>query len=215
MSTFSDFDDFLRLQELKKQTSETIFRLNIKKNHEELQPFLKQILTSFDNFNSTIIQPRKPHFIILKKHEFIDPIDEKAFFIYRINALPKNLFANLFNPYTSTGAEYILPNAITPNDWYLKVALQFDILLKQIDSSTHTLTPSLSCRIWGRLPSRTIAPSYLEIHETEEWGKPFSTLSYQVPTPPESIWDQRLKEIFMIVTPAIFSHTKEVYGISE
>lgn len=212
MATFSDFDEFLRSGEFKKQEDGNVYHLRIKQAHQELQPFLREAFELFKDYNESILQPRKPHFVVLKKQEAVSEREQKAAFLYRINTLPRSLFASHFNPHTTEGANYIRPNIVTKDDWYLKVALQFDVALLNLPKE-NILTPSLHLRVWGRIASSSPVSSEIDITHTESFGKIYTTLSYWILNPDDHLWQRQLKELFMIATPAVLSHTREVFGV--
>ncbi len=225
MSHFSDFDDYLSNQDKEKAYQKSQYRLSIQQKRSDLDPFLRTLFTLFKEYNETILQPRKEHFVILKKHEEIPDAlpskeDRHLYFLYRVNVLPRILFAQQFNPLYAMNEDYVTPNKITKNDWYLKVALQFDTLLSDIwddeqNSFAGILFPTIRLRVWGVLDEQKTAllSSHVSLKVESAWRKTFTTLSLDIRSPLHSDWEQEVKELFMLVTPLVFSHTKEVYGI--
>jgi hypothetical protein len=225
MSHFSDFDEYLSGQDKEKAYQKSQYRLLIQQSRAALDPFLRTLFTLFKEYNETILQPRKEHFVILKKQEEIPenypPKEEQhLYFLYRVNVLPRILFAQQFNPLYAMNEDYITPNKITRNDWYLKVALQFDTLLSDIwnekqHSFAGTLLPTVRLRAWGVLDEQKTAllSSRFCLSVETAWRKTYTTLSLNIINPLESDWEQEVKELFMLITPLVFSHTREVYGL--
>ncbi len=71
MSHFSDFDEYLSGQDQQKAYQKSQYRLSIQQSRAALDPFLRTLFTLFKEYNETILQPRKEHFVILKKQEEI------------------------------------------------------------------------------------------------------------------------------------------------
>jgi len=152
---------------------------------------------------------------MLKKQEAINDKEKRAEFLYRVNVLPRILFASHFNPYTTEGASYVRPNDVTQNDWFLKVALQLDILLTHHRSVIPTLVPTVYIRTWGKIASKQLIASSVTLLHEKSWGHEYTTVIYKPENFQAADWQQQLRELFMLTTPFTLSHAKEVFGIEE
>lgn len=225
MSHFSDFDDYLNEKDKEKAYRKSQYKFLIQQSRAALDPFLRTLFSLFKEYNETILQPRKEHFVILKKQEEIpenypSKKERYLYFLYRVNVLPRILFAQQFNPLYAMNEDYVTPNKITKNDWYLKVALQFDTLLSDIwNEEQHSfagiLLPTVRLRAWGVLNEKETAllTSPVSLSFETAWRKTYTELSLDITNPLESDWEQGVKELFMLITPLVFSHTQEVYGL--
>lgn len=214
MGYFDDFDEMLKEQEQNKsRASEKRSRavLSSRRNWDER---LKSLIRLFKDYNETILQPREPCFVILKKAERLDPLPKFSdpIFTYVINVVPKALLPHAFNPfYAETG--YVIPNKITKDDWYVKVALQCEIILSE-KNNPGELELSSTLRVWGNVEQdeKSLLPPHLQIQRQEAWHLPYTELSLSSSHEREQV-EAVLKQALMVMTPKVFTHLQEVFGL--
>lgn len=215
MGDFTDFDDLLKKERQRENTTQQQKRQALLNSRKEWDGNLKRLISLFKEYNETILQPREPMFVILKKEELIDhlPSKGKPIFTYVINGIPKKLLPHAFNPfYAETG--YVTPDKITKDDWYVKVALQCEITLSENAKNEHLFT-DIYLRVWGLLDTKeqSLVPSSFEITTHEAWRLPFTRLHLQSNSPQSKTITEDFKRALMIMTPKVFTHLKEVFGL--
>lgn len=215
MSYFSDFDDFLKRQEEQKKQNLNDHRNNVLKSRKDASLLLEDLLTVFKEFNEKIIQPRKPHFVILKKHEELPKFpDNDPYFLYRVNVIPKDLYVAAYDPNLEPGENHLKSGKITKHDWHPHVAMQYDIAFfdTTVDKKqTGLLQPTVIIKVWGNINQKALISPFLNLSVNHYWGRDYTQAKIQ------NLNEQQLKEdtvnVLTAFTPKIFEHHKEVLGL--
>lgn len=218
MSYFADFDEFLKTQTSEKQKAQTQHVQNIRQSRQNLDPFINETFYLFKEYFEKILTPRHPYFLILKKKEIIDPITKDTpVFLYRVNIIPKQLLPGAFNPAYSFGSTHLTPREITDQDWHFHVSLQYDLALYDTyDEKTKTysgkLSPYVFLRTWGNLEEekQSLASSALTITTDTAWKMSYTQI--KISQGKDELIEEYKNALF-VVTPRVFSHLEEVWGI--
>lgn len=230
MSHFSDFDDFLNREEEERNKHQTQHTKAVLQSRKDLDPVIREILELFKEYFETILLPRKPLVMILKKSEvFQKDLEEpngkwktgngkSSYYLYRINLIDKDMLLPVFDATAVVDAGFFQSNKITKHDWHAYVALQFDLEL--VDTKNYqgeysgNLQPEVAIRIWGRVKEDKSMPfpASVKLSYQPDGKLTFAQLTIkQDQTINEFV--QTIKHVLMLITPQVFQHEEEVWNI--
>src|SRR6266571_7747964 len=211
MSRFTDFDEFLRGQDSKKQQAQQEQTEKVKQARRQLDPWIQEIFAAFKEYYETILLQRREYLLILKKDASIATKKDEttAEFLYRANLIPREILSAAFDPSWTHAQNHLTLGEITEHDWHFDVSLQLDVTLVYSDVS-EKFTPEISLRVWGKLPddSSKMLPASMHVSYKTAWRHEYTEI--HITGEPKQLQID-FEQTLMLLTPQIFSHLEEVW----
>lgn len=216
MSSFTDFDEFLKSQDSSKKKAEEETLEKIKKSRIQIDPFVSDIFSLFKDYYDTIILPRRSFHMIFKKKENLQKTEykDKPYFLYRINLVPVEILPLSFDPSSHPGRDHLSWKHITEHDWHFDVSMQFTLALYASDEPL-ALMPEITIHTWGNIDqekSNALIPGGMSISYLTAWHLPYTRIELRGQ---EDEVKKNFTETLMVITPRILSHLEEVWKIKK
>ncbi len=222
MSRFRDFNDFLDNQQELRNYEISSRGQKIQQARKKYDRVIKDSFNVLRDYYDEVIKVRNEMHLILKKDEDIkDKLQsqqiDKPFYTYLVNFVPKDLLPLAFEPSYSYDGDYLSLGKTTSSDWYLKVALQFEVSLFEIIENkkefTGNLMPHIYIRVWGKLreESKNIIGYNIGISYHKAWRHIYLQLALK--NDAISTVEKEIERLLMVVTPNVLCHKKEVFNL--
>jgi hypothetical protein len=213
MSSFSDFDEFLRDQESSKKQSEKEKSEKLNATRAHFDPFVSDIFRLFKEYYDTIILPRRKFHMIFKKKETLKAASrDEPQFLYRINLVPVEILPLAFDPGSHPFKDHLAFHYITKNDWHFDVSLQLNLAF--FESDTALLEPRITLCVWGnpKQKEHEILPIMVTQENLTAWTLPYTRFTLNGPA--DEI-KTLFEKILILITPQVFAHLEEVWKIKK
>lgn len=225
MSQFSDFDEFLRNKEEEETKHHSQYVQTVLQSRKELDPLLRDLFALFKEYFETILTPRKPLVMILKKQETaIHTIHQdhlnKPYYLYRINLNDQDMLLPAFEWTAIVNEGFFRSEEITKHDWHPYVAMQLDIAFfdtKDARANRYTgqLYIAVTIRIWGEITSgqQTMLPSGTQMETGSDYKLPFIQMRVSGKGLSEDQMKQQVTALLMLCTNNVLHHDENVWKV--
>jgi hypothetical protein len=217
-SMFAGLNGFLVQKDRMQEQGEENFLRLVAESRQNWQPTLSLIFGVFGDYLSTIIAPRRPSFrMVVKKceeqyHPYGTPHPKDPYYIYLANIVSENPTEwPIRNPDRN---EFLIPNAITGQDWYPNVALQLqNRLLPTFDKNSRQYLPDLELETTvkvlgdvGTLGQDMKGSPFYKHTRDGGWDRIVTSFTLYPQKDQLDEFKQQLGTIFTLVTPNVLNH---------